>query len=134
MALSLERIVELLGRTEAFARGSDEELRALAEGFEERDVSSGDCIVREKEPGDGMFLIVEGEFRALADGKEVGTLGSGNVFGEIAALTGGARMASIEAVTDGQILFISQDLFQKALRKSPGFMEAVCLSLAKYLD
>lgn len=60
-----------------------------------------------------VFFVVEGEARVLlysSDGREVSVriLGPGDLFGELAALDGGARSASVIAASDLRLIAMSR--------------------------
>ena len=85
---------------------------------------AGDTLLREGEAGHEMFLILEGlaQFtRRMEDGSEtvLRTQGKGEVFGEIALLGQTKRTASVVAATDLQVLVISQEFLQRAMRALP---------------
>jgi CRP-like cAMP-binding protein len=65
----------------------------------------GETIVAEGDVGEAFFLIERGSVRVLVDDhgaeRELARLGTGAVFGEIAALTGSPRIASV--VADGPV-------------------------------
>lgn len=130
---NLDEIVTLLRELEAFSGGTDADLRALAASFMERRMATGEWIVREGERGGEMFLLLAGKCVVLSGDREVGGVVVGQVFGEIASLTGGVRMASVRASTDVTLLAMGQAEFQRVLHSSPRLSESVCLSLAKYM-
>ena len=49
--------------------------------------------------GPEFFVILEGKATVVMDGHPVATLGAGDFFGEVAALDGGPRTASVRAET-----------------------------------
>lgn len=59
----------------------------------------GAFIVREGDPGDGFYLVTDGEVRVVQGDRELRRLGPGSSFGEIALLRGVPRTATVEAVT-----------------------------------
>jgi len=91
----------LLGRCSA-----DERRRVLrcATG---RRVPAGTVVVREGEPGDEFFVIVDGLAAVRHDDEFVHVLGPGDFFGELAIIDGRERTATVEAATDLQLLVIS---------------------------
>ena len=85
---------------------------------------AGDTLLREGEAGHEMFLILEGMARFSQrkdhDGEsQIGLAGKGEVFGEIALVSKSKRSASVQAVTDLQVLVISQDFLQRAMKSLP---------------
>ncbi len=129
----LDQIVALLREVEAFSGGTESDLRVMASGFSERAIEPEEWIVREGERGGEIFLLLDGRCEVLAGDRVVGEVLAGQVFGEIASLTGGVRMASVRASEAVTVLAMSQAEFQRVLHSSPKLSESVCLSLAKYM-
>ena len=88
----------------------DEEGRArLARIAQEIDYPAGTVIMREGEEGDAFYCTLSGTLRVKAhdyaeNDKHVATLIGGSVFGEIAALTGEPRTATVTAQTEVKAL------------------------------
>ncbi|RKG49554.1 cyclic nucleotide-binding domain-containing protein [Corallococcus sp. AB011P] len=92
---------------------------AEAEGASEqqpvctRYLPAGQVVVREGDPGHSMFVVLEGRVAVLRGGDhggntEVGRLGAGEFFGELALLTGTQRTATIVTVEDAVLLELTQ--------------------------
>lgn len=92
-----------------FADRDFDELFALLDPV---DVSAGTIIVEQDDPGDAMFIVVEGRCRVVhhKDGRdiELAVLKSGDFFGEIALVDEGPRSADVIAITDVSALKITQ--------------------------
>lgn len=85
---------------------------------------SGTVFVRQGEPGDSFFVIVEGHAtatRITQDGEEqlLNVLHPGNYFGEMALIDDSPRMATITATTDATVLEFSEEVFDRLLDESP---------------
>jgi anion transporter len=83
---------------------------------------AGTLLVEQGEPGDAMYLILEGEVEVLVRGgsgeiHEVATLGPGMSFGEMALLTGEPRSADVRTLTDLKALRLSREDFHDLMRK-----------------
>ncbi len=80
-------------------------------------------VVRKGEHGDAMYLVLEGELRAmtLVGGKEstLSTLTTGDFFGEISLLDQGPRSADVVANQDSTLLKISASAFERLVREAP---------------
>ena len=73
----------------------------------------GDDIVREGEIDDRFYIIVSGKVAVEANGKNVGTLGNGECFGETSYVRGAKRQASIKADGAVTILRVSSTLMEQ---------------------
>lgn len=84
---------------------------------------TGDTILTEGEDGDTAFLIVGGsvEVSVGAEGKSksVGTLGAGEVFGEMSLIEPGPRSATVKAITDTECFVTNYDEFFASLQENP---------------
>ncbi len=90
-----------------------EELVSVLTAVRPRKVSAGEVVVREGEPGDTLYLIVQGTLRVSTKGlggEEVAlaALGAGDFFGEVALLTGRARTATVSALTEADLLVLDR--------------------------
>jgi CRP-like cAMP-binding protein len=83
--------------------------------MEDLQVPKGSLIFRQGDAGNQMFLIGDGRVRLFLESeghqKEVGVLGPGDFFGELALLRDAPRSATAEAVEDTTLLPISRDVF-----------------------
>jgi len=73
------------------------------------DVAAGTVVIREGDPADRFYVIVDGTFdvdQATPDGgsRRLRTMGPDEVFGEIGLLTESPRSATVRAATDGRLL------------------------------
>jgi CRP-like cAMP-binding protein len=79
-------------------------LARLIPNFEKVEVKSGEIIFKQGEPGDSLYIIIDGIVRVFLPpggrSREIACLGPGECFGEMALLTGEPRSADIEAITD----------------------------------
>jgi MFS family permease len=71
----------------------------LARRVEHADFAAGHVVVRQGERGDRFYVIADGEADVIRDGRQVGTLESGEGFGEIALLRDVPQTATVSART-----------------------------------
>ncbi len=93
--------VELISNVPLFKGLSQKELKTLADNFTQRNFREGTELTAEGQGGVGFFVIESGKAVVTVDGQERTTLGPGDYFGEIALIDGGARTATITALSDG---------------------------------
>jgi CRP-like cAMP-binding protein len=113
-----------------FATLTDEERERVAAWFEVEEHDAGSRIVHEGSPGYGLFVLDDGEVRIENDCGEVGRLGPGDVFGELALLGDGRRYADVVAVGDVGVL----SMFGTHFREMQTSMPSVEASLERLAD
>lgn len=94
----VEDAVDRLASVDLFEGLSTSALMRLAMLGEERTFVSGDAMVREGDPGGGLFVIFEGEAIVKVGGQERVRLGPGDYFGEISLLDNEPRSATVSAI------------------------------------
>ena len=85
-----------LKRVPLFSELSQRQLKHLARDFREREIDSGTRVMGEKS-GVSFFVIVEGTATVSVDGNQVGHLGPGDHFGELALISERVRSATVIA-------------------------------------
>ena len=104
----------------------------LASGIE-RTYAAGEIIVREGDPGDELYVILQGTVRVERAGRVLKTFGQGEFFGEVAVLDGRPRSADVVAETDVTCLSLPRDLLRDALAGDPRAAWAMLETLAARL-
>ncbi len=87
-----------------FAGFSKRHLQRLAKDTDELSFGPGEAVVREGDPGETLFVVLEGEGKVTRTGKKVGAVVPGDFFGELAAIDAEPRSASVIAVTPMRVL------------------------------
>jgi flavin reductase (DIM6/NTAB) family NADH-FMN oxidoreductase RutF len=113
------RYEHLLERAPVFSSLPPEILAAITAEGVERAFEPEELVVRGGDPGDELFVILEGEARVERKGNPLATFGEGEFFGEISVLDGRARSADVVAATPLRTLAISRDLVRAALEREP---------------
>ena len=70
------------------------------------------------ESGSYLYVAAEGEFEVVKAGKNLGRLGVGKVFGELAILYNCKRTASVRAVCDSRLWALERKVFQHVMVSS----------------
>jgi CRP-like cAMP-binding protein len=91
---------ELIRGVSLFAEADDAFLDRLAGEFIERTYAPGETIAEEGEAGRTFVVIESGEVTVTVHGQEVGKLGPGQAFGEMALIDKAARSATVKADTE----------------------------------
>lgn len=104
---------------------------AIARAFfesvgKEEDVAAGTVFFSEKDKGgffkkDKMYLLVEGQVGLFSQGKPIGSVKAGHIFGEMAAITESPRSATAAAHTSCRVISLDGKGFNAALQKKPEF-------------
>jgi CRP-like cAMP-binding protein len=112
--------VRVLGELELFEGCNDEQLVAISRLVTTTDFSPGDTLCRQGVRGQDFFVIVDGEATVIIDGADVGTMGPGCGFAEIALLTPeGRRTATVTAATPMTVLVMDRAGFAELLDIAP---------------
>jgi CRP-like cAMP-binding protein len=93
-----------------FAEFTEVELEGALDLIDTVEVPPGECVVKQDEKGDCMYVLTEGSARVVhrRDGKEfeLAVLKVGDFFGELALVDSGPRSADVEALTPCKLLRI----------------------------
>src|SRR2546427_337621 len=100
------------------------ELEVLEHTAQVKAYKAGRNIFQEGDPGDGLYLILEGKVQITCllgqDQRTVlSQLDAGDFFGEMAVLDNQPRSATATAETDTKVYFILRDDLLKVLERSP---------------
>ena len=120
-ALTVEHLVENAGLFEPLGA---EGRATLARNAIPREFNAGECIVRQGDPGDSLFLIAQGvvavevELEGRGQPVEVARLGAGSYFGEMALLTGDARASTVKAMDHCRLFEVPKQAIQPLLEGS----------------
>lgn len=102
-----------------FSDLSKKDLERLAADTDELAFGPREPVVREGERGETLFVVLEGEGRVVRGGKKVGTVLPGDFFGELAAIDGAPRSASVVAVTPLRVLRLFRRHLMALLKDEP---------------
>lgn len=102
---------------------ADADLAAIALAAQEVDVEEGDAIAIQGDVGHALFAIERGRAEVSVDGESIGTLGPGDVFGEIAVMASGRRTATVMATSPMRLIaLLNRDVWALE-RRSPATAE-----------
>ncbi|HYI75750.1 MAG TPA: cyclic nucleotide-binding domain-containing protein [Gaiellaceae bacterium] len=102
-----------------FADLTADQRQTIARTCEEIEIDAGATLVREGDFGFAAYAIQEGMAEVRHDGGVVRTLGPGDLFGEIAILSGGRRTASVVATTPMKLVVVLNRDMWRLERESP---------------
>ena len=122
----------VLRRLPLFSGLGQRQLRRIAGLAEMVDFSPGDVIVQYGEPGDAMYVILDGRARVLGR-QRARILHAGDFVGEMALLDGGPRTATVTAATEVTAMRLPRRAFLKMLESEPKIAIAMLSELTARL-
>ena len=96
----------------------------LATGLQPAIYEPGDVIIREGEPGERFYMIVEGRARASKDGRLLNELAAPGSFREIALLRRIPRVVTITATSRLEARILAREEFLAAVTGNPESVES----------
>ena len=125
--------VRLISRIPLFEACSQAELARIAAIAVQVDVPDGEVLIREGDPGDGFFVLVDGSAEVRKGKRRVATLGAGDFAGEIALVTDAPRTATVRTTSPVTALRATRKGFSALLETSPKIQQKVLKALADRL-
>jgi CRP-like cAMP-binding protein len=127
-----------LAHTPLFAALDDEAAEALRATMTDIRIEKGDTLFHEGEPGDRLYVIVDGKIKLGAssgDGREtlLAVLGPGEMFGELSLFDPGPRTSTATALTPAHLMALGHDDLMPWLRGRPEVARSLLRALAKRL-
>lgn len=146
-SLASERPVRISARLEPVADEVRPEVGSFLDRLDEqhsagllalgtrRRFPAGSTVFMVGEPALEVLVVLSGEAKAVvpaSDGREVivGVRGPGDVLGEIAALDGGTRSATVVAIGELEVLMIGLQPFDAFLERHPSALRHLVLVIA----
>ncbi len=133
--MTIEERIALLGSIPLFGSFSPQEVRAIAAMFTEHSFGKGETVTREGEAASDFMVLVSGELEVSSGTppRVVGRLGPGEVLGEMAALLGEGRTATVIANRRSTVLALSEREFQRIVASDAKALAYVSRVLAQRL-
>jgi CRP/FNR family cyclic AMP-dependent transcriptional regulator len=130
--------IELLRRVPLFSELSADELRRVADVAIPRSYPKGVRVFHEGDHSDACYIVRGGDLRVTRehpDGRAIAlaTLGPGDIFGELAMLDGEARSASVEALSDCELLALPAADMRRLLAEAPETTVKLVVALTRRL-
>ncbi|HEX2388655.1 MAG TPA: Crp/Fnr family transcriptional regulator [Solirubrobacterales bacterium] len=130
--------VELLARVPLLSGLEPTELERIAQVAIPRSFPKGARVFHEGDRSDACYVIRSGEVRVTrehSDGRAIAlaTLGTGELVGELAMLDGGVRSASVEALTEVELLAVSATDMKGLLERNAQITAKLVVALTRRL-
>jgi len=130
--------VDLLSRVPLFSELSGSELERISRVSVARSFPAGVRVFHEGDHSDACYLVRSGDLRVTRehpDGRAIAlaTLGPGDIFGELAMLDGEARSASVETLSDSELLALPAADVRRLLSDHPEISVKLIAALTRRL-
>jgi CRP-like cAMP-binding protein len=102
-----------------FAGLTDDQRAEIAAVAVEVEAGEGETIATQGDLGHALFAIESGTVEVSADGERLATLGPGDVFGEVAVMAAGIRMASVVSTSPVRLIGLFKRDVWALERRSP---------------
>jgi CRP/FNR family cyclic AMP-dependent transcriptional regulator len=121
-----------------FSDMESEESKALFASMVPVELSRGDVLFREGEPGDRLYVIAQGKIklgRRSSDGREnlLSILGPGEMFGELSLFDPGPRTATASSVSEALIYELRHQALVQWIAQHPSVATTLLGALARRL-
>lgn len=118
----------MLQKQPVFAAITSDNLDYLIDNSTSHLFGRGEKIIQDKAAGDSMFVITSGCAAVIIGGvaavpSQVAELTAGACFGEMSLLTGEPRSATIQAISDCEVLEITKPLFGKIVEREENLLQ-----------
>lgn len=125
-------------RNPLFKGLSKKEIKELLSIAIRREYAPGEVIVEEGAPSDEMFIIEEGMTRVVkklpgGGERELTSLSTGALFGEVGFIDGLPRSASVVAITPTKVLVFSRRRIKNFFKKNPILFAHFMENIAKVI-
>ena len=130
---------DTLAHVELFAGLEKKDLQILAGSCRERTYSAGSRLIKQGETGVGLYVITDGKVHISRETDpdkaeiDLGTVGPGNVLGEMSLLDDLPRSANVTAVTGVTALLLPVWEFRTTLRNQPDIALRLLATLSRRL-
>lgn len=112
-----------LKRLKVFADMTEEQVSVFADSVEPIEVKVNQIIIKSNDPGDCMYLLLDGDVRVseFVEGREtmLATLETSDFFGEMSLVDQRPRSADVVANRDCKLLKITKPAFDRIIEQHP---------------
>lgn len=127
-------ILDRLAQIEVMQNIPPAEMQAIIPFLKLCTTEAGAILCQEGMPGDSMYLILAGEAEVRKGQQLITVLAGGEVFGEMAMLTGEPRSATVIARTPMELYEFKQADFNAVLARTPQLSQSLSRILARRLQ
>ena len=130
---------DTIARVELFAGLEKKDLQLLGGACKERKYSAGSRLIKQGDTGVGLYVLTDGTVHITKEADpdkaevDLGTVGPGNVLGEMSLLDDLPRSANVTAVSDVTALLLPVWEFRTTLRNYPDIALRLLSTLSRRL-
>lgn len=121
-------LVTYAGLMLRIAAASAPEDSPVTPGFEEYE--PGQTIIRQGDRADYVYNMSSGVAEVIVDNVDVASIGPGEIFGALAALTGKNRSATVRAKTHCSIVKVPREQFTELIKSNPATIHSLLVDMA----
>jgi CPA1 family monovalent cation:H+ antiporter len=124
-------LLSVMKRLELFASLSDEDLRKILYFVKAVIFDAGETAFRKGDSGDSFYVIDDGKVEARVPGgffggsQVIGTMGSGDFFGELALILNQPRAADIVCIEETSCFVLDRADLEILMERNPGIASAI---------
>lgn len=126
-------VARVLGKCFLFEKISESERLLIAPYFEYHSYEAGDVVCREGDPGDSLYVVVQGRLRVTFQRAHLIDIGPGGWAGEIALVREGPRTATLTARDKAVLLVLTRSRFLEIMRRRPALGSQLALPLLEFV-
>ena len=93
-----------------------------------------EILFNQGDAGDKAYMVVSGRLAVIVDKKEVGYMGDGEVFGELALLLNQKRSATVKSLKPTELIEINRSGLDKILNSASSNVKSMILDLCEELS
>ena len=93
-----------------------------------------EILFNQGDAGDKAYMVISGRLAVIVDKKEVGYMGDGEVFGELALLLNQKRSATVKSLKPTELVEINRSGLDKILNSASSNVKSMILDLCEELS
>ena len=127
----MDVLTDSLKKVPLLAALKQEHLEMLSKLVTTRTYKKSDVIIKQGDPGAGLFVILSGSVSVTAKNRpglpdnKLSTLGKGDFFGDMSLIDGYPRSATVTALAETGVVELNRWVFLDALRREPNIAVAM---------
>ncbi len=127
-------LMAALRDNDVLASLDEQQLTRLLAGTEVVLFGRDEVVIREGEPGDALFQVLDGRVRVLKEKRELAVLDHGDFFGEISLVTGDPVSATVVAVAPSRLLRVTSARFRESVNMNETMARKLSEVIARRQD